>query len=166
MNQENIGKYIMQKRKEKEMSREELAAAIDVSERTVRQWESGKYVPDYFVIDALCEELDISVTELITGADKPDKSIHLYDEEEITDLLHVVQATNRQNNILFMMVFSTIALVFAKVFTQTLLGMILIALSFLMATIAIVVTFKKKRDSTDILLLGDVICNENALYSL
>lgn len=143
MNQKKIGNYIVTKRKEKEMTRNDLAAAIGVSERTIRQWESGKYVPDYFVIDDLCEELDISIGELITGEDRGDKSIHLYDEEEILDLLHTVQATERQNNLFFTMTIASMMLLFAKVFSHTIIGNILLIMTFLVATIAIVIALKK-----------------------
>ncbi|MBQ1251712.1 MAG: helix-turn-helix transcriptional regulator [Firmicutes bacterium] len=143
MNQAKIGKYILQKRKEMEMTREDLAAAIGVTNRTIRHWESGKYIPDYLVIDDLCEELDISVAELINGTDRPDKSIHLYDEDEIKELLEDVQKTEKQNNILFIMLLSTIFLVFAKTFAHTILGTILTVLTFLTATVAIVLTLKK-----------------------
>lgn len=142
MNQEKIGAYIMQKRKEKEMTREDLAAAVAVSERTVRQWESGKYVPDYFVINDLCEELDISVGELVTAADRPDKSIHLYDEEEILDLLHQVQAVERQNKVVFLMALAGIVLMFARSFCQTILGTVLLVLTFAIATTAFIMAWK------------------------
>lgn len=67
MNQENIGKFIALKRKQKALTQEQLAEKIGVSNKTVSKWENGRCMPDYSVLEALCSELDISVSEFING---------------------------------------------------------------------------------------------------
>lgn len=44
-------------------------------------------MPDYAVVKNLCEELNVSVSELMDGEETDDKSIRMYDEEQIPDLL-------------------------------------------------------------------------------
>ena len=42
MEQKKTGQYIMLKRKEKNMTQEELAEKLSVSNKTVSKWENGK----------------------------------------------------------------------------------------------------------------------------
>ena len=41
MNQSSIGKFISQKRKEQNMTQEQLAEKLGVSNKTVSKWECG-----------------------------------------------------------------------------------------------------------------------------
>lgn len=54
MNQLATGKFISQKRKEKNMTQEQLAEKIGVSNKTISKWETGKCMPDYSVVKSLC----------------------------------------------------------------------------------------------------------------
>ena len=42
MNQANIGAYIAKKRKEKNLTQEQLAEKLGVSNKTISKWENGK----------------------------------------------------------------------------------------------------------------------------
>ena len=44
----------------------------------------------------LCEELNVSVSELMDGEETDDKSIRMYDEEQILDLLRRTQELEKQ----------------------------------------------------------------------
>ena len=50
MNQITTGKFIAQKRKEKNLTQEQLAEKIGVSNKTISKWETGKCMPDYCII--------------------------------------------------------------------------------------------------------------------
>ena len=63
MNQLVIGKFIAQKRKKKNLTQEQLAEKIGVSNKTISKWETGKCMPDYAVVKSLCEELEITIAE-------------------------------------------------------------------------------------------------------
>ena len=65
MDQKNIGSFIAQKRREKNLTQEQLAELLGVSNKTVSKWERGKCMPDYAIVELLCRELDISVSELL-----------------------------------------------------------------------------------------------------
>ena len=67
MNQEKIGKFITTCRKEKNLTQEELAEKLNVSNKSVSRWGNGKNMPDYSVLNDLCNILDININELLSG---------------------------------------------------------------------------------------------------
>ena len=67
MNQENVGKFIAECRKSKKLTQEQLAEKIGVSRKSISRWENGNSLPDYSILDILCNELDISINELYYG---------------------------------------------------------------------------------------------------
>ena len=78
MNQEMIGKFIAECRKEKHLTQIQLAEKLGITNRAVSKWETGKSVPDVSIMLELCDELGISVNELLCGR-------HLDKEEEKTE---------------------------------------------------------------------------------
>lgn len=58
MNQLAIGKYISLKRKQKNMTQQQLAEKLGVSNKTISKWETGKCMPDYSIVKNLCNELE------------------------------------------------------------------------------------------------------------
>ncbi len=86
MNQITTGKFIAQKRKEKNLTQEQLAEKIGVSNKTISKWETGKCMPDYCIIEILCQELNITLAELMNG-EEDEKSIHTYDNEQIIKMI-------------------------------------------------------------------------------
>ena len=79
MSQERIGKFIAKCRKEKNMTQQELALKLDVTDRAISNWENGRRLPDYSIIEKLCNELDITINELfacekISNKDYKEKS--------------------------------------------------------------------------------------------
>ena len=101
MNQLVIGKFILQKRKEKNLTQEQLAEKLGVSNKTVSKWETGKCMPDYSVVKNLCEELEITVAELMDGEAAEERSVRAYDDEQIMDLLKRTQDLEKQKNLLY-----------------------------------------------------------------
>ena len=101
MNQQLTGKFIAHKRKEKNLTQEQLAEKLGVSNKTVSKWETGKCMPDYSVIKILCEELGITVAELMDGEDTEEKNVRTYDDEQIMDLLKRTQDLEKQKNLLY-----------------------------------------------------------------
>ena len=101
MNQINTGVFISKKRKEMNLTQEQLAEKLGVSNKTISKWETGKCMPDYSIVKPLCEQLNITVAELMEGSDAEEKSVRTYDEEQIMDLLRRTQELERQKNILY-----------------------------------------------------------------
>lgn len=96
MDQSAIGKYINQKRKAKNLTQTQLAEKLGVSNKTISKWENGKCMPDYSIIENLCNTLGISISELVDAEDAADDSIRMYDEKQITDLLRRTQELEDQ----------------------------------------------------------------------
>lgn len=67
MNQEKIGKFIAQCRKEKNMTQQRLADILGVSDKAVSKWENGRGMPDISVLEPLSKHLGVSLNELIKG---------------------------------------------------------------------------------------------------
>ena len=101
MNQTTIGSYITNKRREKNLTQEQLAEKLGVSNKTISKWENGKCMPDYSIIEQLCEELSVTLSELMDGEDATEDSMRVYDDEQILDLLRRMQELERQKNILY-----------------------------------------------------------------
>ena len=100
MDQLATGKLIAQKRKEKNLTQEQLAQRLGVTNKTISKWETGKCMPDYAVVKDLCAALDITIAELIDGEPAEEKSIRTYDEEQILDLLKRTQELEKQKDLL------------------------------------------------------------------
>lgn len=96
MDQITIGRFIAKKRKEQSLTQEQLAERLGVSNKTVSKWETGKCMPDYSMINVLCEELKISVSELMDGEEADGKSVRVYDDGQILDLLRRTQELEKQ----------------------------------------------------------------------
>ena len=99
MNQQATGKFIAQKRKEKNLTQEQLAEKLGVSNKTISKWETGKCMPDYAVVKSLCEELEITVAELMDGEMAQERSTRTYDDEQIMELLKRTQELEKQKNL-------------------------------------------------------------------
>ena len=100
MNQIAIGNFIEKKRKEQNLTQAQLAEKLGVSNKTVSKWENGKCMPDYGVIQPLCTELGVTVSELMDGEEQAPDSIRAYDGEQILDLLKRTQALESQRETL------------------------------------------------------------------
>lgn len=74
MNQAATGRYIHRKRKEKNLTQAQLAERLGVSNKTVSKWENGKCMPDYGIVEDLCDELGVTIAELIDGASAAERA--------------------------------------------------------------------------------------------
>ena len=69
MNQTAIGSYISKKRREKNLTQDQLAEKLGVSNKTISKWENGKCMPDYSIIEQVCRKLSVTLSELMDGED-------------------------------------------------------------------------------------------------
>ena len=67
MDQLKIGKFIAEMRKEKGLTQKALAEKLLISDNTVSKWECGNGMPEVSLMIPLCEILQVSVNELLTG---------------------------------------------------------------------------------------------------
>ena len=83
----SLGQRLMELRKEKHLSQEEVADKLNVTRQSVSKWETDQSTPDFDKILPICELFGITTEELITGEKKVinnngDKSEIIYDTEE------------------------------------------------------------------------------------
>lgn len=70
MNQQKIGCFLKELRKNKGITQEQFAERIGVSGRTVSRWETGSNMPDISLLADIAEFYDISIPEIIDGERK------------------------------------------------------------------------------------------------
>ena len=86
-----IGKFISETRKKKNLTQEELAEKLYITDRAVSKWERGLSLPDADKMLELCNILDINVNELLNG-----EKINMKDYEKKTDELLVELAKQEE----------------------------------------------------------------------
>lgn len=121
MNQLTTGRFIAQKRKEKNLTQEQLAEKLGISNKTVSKWETGKCMPDYSIVKLLCQELEISIAELMDGETKENGNSNIFDEQQIVAMLERIQRLEKQKQTLFGIILITMGIALLAV-SQTFSG--------------------------------------------
>ena len=67
MDQVKIGKFISECRKKNNLTQMQLAEKLNITDRAISKWETGKAMPDSGIMLDLCKELKITVNELLSG---------------------------------------------------------------------------------------------------
>lgn len=73
MDQKKVGAFLKDLRREKNITQEQLAEAMSVSNRTVSRWETGSNMPDLDVIIELSDYYNVDIKELLDGERKSEK---------------------------------------------------------------------------------------------
>ncbi len=71
MNNTKIGQFISEKRKSLGLTQQELAEKLQITNKAVSKWETGDGMPDIQILQALANELGITVDEILNGEEKP-----------------------------------------------------------------------------------------------
>lgn len=93
MDQEKIGKFIAECRKAKKITQSELAEKLGVTDRSVSNWENGKNMPDLSFFKPLCNILDITINELLSGEKL---SIDRYQEKFEENIVNTIDYSNKK----------------------------------------------------------------------
>ncbi len=67
MNQVEIGKFIAECRKSKNMTQNQLAEMLNITNKSISKWENGSCLPDPSLYEPLCNILGITINELFAG---------------------------------------------------------------------------------------------------
>lgn len=73
MDQKKVGLFLKVLRKENNMTQEELAEKLNVSNRTISRWETGNNMPDISLLVELSDLYMVSISEIIDGERKSEK---------------------------------------------------------------------------------------------
>ena len=119
MDQIKIGKFIAECRKKNNLTQIELAEKLNITDRAISKWENGKAMPDSSIMLELCQELKISVNELLSGeVIKMDN----YNEKLEQNLIDMVKQKEQSDKRLL-----TMEIVIGIIAVAALLGLMLIA---------------------------------------
>lgn len=110
MNQAEVGKFIAKCRKEKKLTQAQLAEKLNITDRAVSKWETGKSMPDSSIMLELCEALGITVNELLSG-EKIDMESYEKKADENLIALKKQDENNMTRSVLFSMLFSVTLLI-------------------------------------------------------
>ena len=95
MDQIKIGKFIAESRKLQNMTQSDLAEKLNISNRAVSKWETGKSMPDPGIMQELCSYLNISVNELLSGERI---NIDEYNAKAEENLIALSRQSNKRNS--------------------------------------------------------------------
>ena len=124
MDQVKIGKFIAGKRKGKNLTQAQLAERLNITDRAVSKWETGRSLPDSSVMVELCELFGITVNELLTGEDLEMKNYNEKAELNLIEMKKQKEASDKRLlaveivigivSILFLFTLIAVAAVYAK----------------------------------------------------
>ena len=104
MNQEKIGKFIAKCRKEKNLTQSELAEKLGVTDKSIGNWENGRNMPDLSLFKPLCNELGISINDLLSGEKiSKDKYQEKLEENIVNTIEYSTKETKKHNKIVVML---------------------------------------------------------------
>lgn len=75
-----IGEFLKELRKEKELTQQQFAEILNVSNRTVSRWENGNNMPDLDVLIYISDYYEIDLRELLDGERKSEKMNKEFEE--------------------------------------------------------------------------------------
>ncbi len=96
MDQIKIGKFIAKERKSKGYTQKQLADILGISDKTISKWECGNGFPEVSLLLPLCEELEISVNELLAGERVSDTDYRKKAEENMLNLVREAQESRKK----------------------------------------------------------------------
>lgn len=100
MNQEAIGKFIAICRKEKGLTQKQLAENLNITDRAVSKWETGKSIPDAAIMLDLCKILGISANELLSGERIAMENYQKRAEENLVELQQKAYNAQKSSSLL------------------------------------------------------------------
>lgn len=99
MNQEKIGKFIALCRKDNNLTQEQLAKKLGISDRAVSKWENGKCLMDISLLKPLSELLGVSVVEILSGEKIVNEDAHEKAEEIALKTLNYAKGEIKNNRL-------------------------------------------------------------------
>ena len=87
MNQEKIGKFIAECRKEKGLTQVQLAEKLGTTDKFISKWENGVCLPDSSLYEPLCNILEITINELFAGKKIKDEDYKKVADENLIKML-------------------------------------------------------------------------------
>lgn len=96
MDQIKIGKFIADERKRKGYTQKQLSEKLEISDKTISKWERGNGFPEVSLLLPLCNELGITVNELLSGERVSEEDYRKKAEENMVNLVREVQESKKK----------------------------------------------------------------------
>ncbi len=120
MDQIKIGRFIAEKRKAAGLTQSQLAEKLDITDRAVSKWETGRSLPDSSIMLELCAALKITVNDLLSGEVV---TVDNYNRELENNLIEMIQMKEQADRRLLSL----------EIFIGVLVSVILFAMVFVAA---------------------------------
>ena len=96
MDQIKIGKFIADERKRKGYTQKQLSEKLAISDKTISKWERGNGFPEVSLLLPLCNELEITVNELLSGERVSEEEYLKKAEENMVNLVRETQESKKK----------------------------------------------------------------------
>ena len=87
MNQIKIGAFISERRKAKGWTQSQLAEKLEITDKAVSKWETGRSMPDLSLFMPLCTLLDVTLNELFAGECITEEKLKEKADEVLMDVI-------------------------------------------------------------------------------
>ena len=91
MNQQKIGQFLKELRKQKQLTQAQFAEILGVSDRTVSRWETGSNMPDFDVLIEIADFYGVEIREILEG-----ERTETVNTNEKENLLLIADYTNQE----------------------------------------------------------------------
>ena len=155
MNQEKIGKFIAECRKEHGFTQAVLAEKLGITDRAISKWENGKSMPDASIMLELCELLKINVNELLTGEHIIMDNYKKIAEKNLIEMRNQEERANKkllsaETFLTTLTVIASLTLIFAGAFIAKMnpaIAIILISIGSVIVLLGIIYALKIEHDA-------------------
>ena len=87
MNQIKIGAFISERRKAKGWTQSQLAEKLEITDKAVSKWETGRSMPDLSLFLPLCTLLEVTLNELFAGECIAEEKLKEKADEVLMDVI-------------------------------------------------------------------------------
>ena len=95
MDQIKIGRFIANRRRELGLTQVQLAEKLNITDRAISKWETGKSLPDVAIMLKLCDILEISIKELLSGERINMENNEQKNEQLLLDMARELEKKNK-----------------------------------------------------------------------
>ena len=107
-----IGRFIAECRKEKGLTQYQLAEKLNITDKAVSKWETGKGMPDVSIMIELCDILGINVNELLSGEKLSEEKYKEKANENIVSMIKVADENRKTKNKMILILLIIISIFF------------------------------------------------------
>ncbi len=117
MNTQKVGSFICEERKKMNLTQKQLADMLNITDKAISRWETGKGYPDIEMLVKLSETFNISVNELLNGERVKQENISKVADEQIVTAYKKEKSTKKKSKIIISIIL-VLSLIFCCIFSN------------------------------------------------